>query len=195
MLIELSQAEVVSALYISHGEVPFDDSAACKGNVHILKFDALVMDIVRLCDKVGGSESEQEALWLHAISRLYKVKQALFEEGKEKKDHKRFATFHMIRVQYFMLRMAEHVSLPKIIEFLEGIGGQSIRYQECRATFENKMRTEQHHENILLNAATLLLKDLNADFAILKHLHVTNLYPHIDLVSRRRQREGTLRPL
>jgi hypothetical protein len=33
------------------------------------------------------------------------------------------------------------------------------------------MRTEAHHENILLNAATLLLKDLNADFSILKHLH------------------------
>jgi outer membrane cobalamin receptor len=50
--------------------------------------------------------------------------------------------------------------------------GLSIRYQECRSTFEDKMKTEQHHENILNNVATLLLKDLNADFSILKHLHV-----------------------
>jgi hypothetical protein len=52
------------------------------------------------------------------------VKQAVFDDGskasgtgekKEKKDHKRFAIFHMIRVQYFMRRMAEHVTIPKII--------------------------------------------------------------------------------
>ena len=75
-----------------------------------------------------------------------------------------------------MRRMAEHVSLPKIIQFLEDINGGGvvqIKYQECRVTFEDKMRTEQHHENILCNASTLLLKDLNADFAILKHLHVS----------------------
>lgn len=75
-----------------------------------------------------------------------------------------------------MRRMAEHVTIPKIIQFLEDMNsgsGHVIRYQECRHTFEDKMRTEQHHENILNNAATLLLKDLNADFSILKHLHVS----------------------
>jgi hypothetical protein len=30
---------------------------------------------------------------------------------------------------------------------------------------------EAHHENILINTATLLMKDLNADFTILKTLH------------------------
>ena len=33
------------------------------------------------------------------------------------------------------------------------------------------MRTEAHHENILLNTATLLLKDLNAGFTILQSLN------------------------
>lgn len=180
MLIDLSQAEVVSALYISNGEVPFEDSAACNGNPHIMKFDALVTDIVRICDKTGGTEEQQEALWLHAIRQLYKVKASVFEEQggekKEKKDHKRFSTFHNIRVKYFMRRMAEHVSIPKIIQFLEDMNsgsGHAIRYQECRDTFEDKMRLEQHHENILDNASCLLLKDLNADFSILKHLHVS----------------------
>jgi hypothetical protein len=52
--------------------------------------------------------------------------------------------------------MSEHVSIPKIIQFLEDINEHSnhpIRYQECRAPFEEKMRTELHHENILNNAA------------------------------------------
>jgi hypothetical protein len=57
-LIDLSQAEVVSALYISNGEVPFGDSVAANANVHILKFDSLVLDIVKICDKTGGTEEE-----------------------------------------------------------------------------------------------------------------------------------------
>jgi|LauGreDrversion4_2_1035121.scaffolds.fasta_scaffold69643_1 hypothetical protein len=51
----------------------------------------------------------------------------------------------MIRIQYFLRCMSEHVSIPKIIAFLEdiqGVSGQAIRYQECRATFEEKMRRE-----------------------------------------------------
>ena len=84
VLIDISQAEVVSALYISNGEVPFEDSVACNGNAHILKFDALVVDIVRICDKTGGTEDQQEALWLHAIRQLYKVKQSVFDDGSNK---------------------------------------------------------------------------------------------------------------
>lgn len=60
----------------------------------------------------------------------------------------------MIRVQYFLSRMAEHVSIPKIIDFLEDMNkgsGHIIRYAECRKTFEDKMKTELHHENILNN--------------------------------------------
>ncbi len=137
VLIELSKAEIVSALYISNGEVPFDPMAGQhlvnQANVkidankaHLQKFDSLVMDIVRICEKSGGTEEQQETLWLHAIRQLYKVRLEVFNEDgkasaekKEKKDHKRFATFHMIRVQFFMSRMAEHVSIPKIIQFLE----------------------------------------------------------------------------
>jgi hypothetical protein len=61
------------------------------------------------------------------------MKLALFEDGnkngekKEKKDQKRFSTFHMIRIQFFMRRMSEHVSIPKIIQFLEDMN-QGIRY-------------------------------------------------------------------
>jgi len=159
--------------------------------VHVQKFDSLVTDIVKICEKVGGTDTEQEVIWSHAVRAFYRVKQAVFEEvsklqsskqndknaaQKENKDVKRFTTFHMIRVQHFLRRMSEFVSIPKIVALLEeinasGTSSQPIKYQDCRGCFEDKMRTEAHHENILINAATLLLKDLNADFTILKSLH------------------------
>jgi hypothetical protein len=71
---------------------------------------------------------------------------------------------------------SETVSIPRIVALLEeinskGTTSQPIKYQDCRKCFEYKMRTESNHEDILVNTATLLLKDLNADFAILKSLH------------------------
>ncbi len=57
----------------------------------------------------------------------------------------------MIRIQEFMRRMSEHVNLRQIIDFLDEIGHQ-IKYQEFRQTFEDKVRTELNHENILANA-------------------------------------------
>lgn len=184
VLIDLSAEEICPAIHLSKGQIPFENAAASNNNPNVMKFDLLVNDIVKICDKVGGTEEQQEALWLHAIRQLYHVKLELFGDaakitGKDKlKDYKYFATFHMIRIQHFMKRMAEHVSIPKIIQFLEDMNttqNNVIRYQECRGTFEDKMKTEQHHENILNNASTLLLKDLNADFSILKHLHVSLL--------------------
>ena len=52
----LSKEEVVTALYLFHGDVPFNDPVACKKNIHIMKFDGLVQDIIKICDKVGGAE-------------------------------------------------------------------------------------------------------------------------------------------
>jgi hypothetical protein len=81
--------------------------------VHVQKFDSLVTDIVKICEKVGGNVTEQEVIWSHAVRAFYRVKQAVFEEvsklqsskqndknaaQKENKDVKRFTTFHMIRV-------------------------------------------------------------------------------------------------
>jgi hypothetical protein len=41
--------------------VPFEDPNFKKPAVQ--KFDSLVGDIVKICEKVGGTESEQEAIW------------------------------------------------------------------------------------------------------------------------------------
>jgi hypothetical protein len=74
-----------------------------------------------------------------------------------------------------MKRMCEHVNLRKILEFFDDIG-QPIKYQEFRQTFEDKVKTEVHHENILLNAKQLILNDLNGDTTILKNLYVIHKY-------------------
>lgn len=60
------------------------------------------------------------------------------------------------------------------MEFLEEVG-HPIKYQEFRKTFEDKVITELHHENILTNAKTLIVKDLMNDTVTLKNLHVTNI--------------------
>ena len=78
MLIDLSQSEVVSALYVCDGDIAFEDPNFQK--VHVQKFDSLVSDIVKICEKVGGSEIEQDSVWSHAVRAFYRVKQAVFEE-------------------------------------------------------------------------------------------------------------------
>jgi hypothetical protein len=60
-LIDLSQSEVVSALYLCDGDVPFEDPNFKKPAVQ--KFDSLVGDIVKICEKVGGTDAEQEVIW------------------------------------------------------------------------------------------------------------------------------------
>ena len=136
----------------------------------------MVLDIIKICDKDGGRlpENEQENLWIHAIRQIYQIKSTVFEHLKQdlkSKDQERFSVFHMIRIQEFMKRMSEHVNLEKLLQFLDDIG-QPIKYQEFKQTFEDKVRTELYHENILNSARQLIVKDLNADTQILKFLHV-----------------------
>lgn len=71
--------------------------------------------------------------------------------------------------------MSEYVNLNRIIEFLDDIG-QPIRYQEFRTTFEEKVKTEHYHENILNNAKQLLVNDLIANTTLLKYSHVSLIF-------------------
>lgn len=65
-----------------------------------------------------------------------------------------------------MMRMAEYVHLEKIINFLHQIGQQNT-YQEFQPTFEEKVKRETYHENILNNATDLIAKDAHADANLL----------------------------
>lgn len=97
------------------------------------------------------------------------------------KDQDKYSIFQMIRIQEFMKRMSEHLRLNRILEFLEEIG-HPIKYQEFRQTFEDKVRTELHHENILANARQLIVKDLLTDGSNLKKLCVTKFQPYNSFV-------------
>lgn len=99
VLVELAKSQVVSALYVTQGEIPFvpinnqgDEQAgqenkknvgAQSNKVHLMKFDALITDIIKICDKEGGTEIEQEALWLHAIGKIYQMRIDVFDGSKD----------------------------------------------------------------------------------------------------------------
>ena len=61
-----------------------------------------------------------------------------------------------------MMRMAEYVNIDRIINFLEKIN-QSNTYQEFKPTFEEKVKRETYHENILNNAIDIIEKDIMTD--------------------------------
>ena len=45
-------------------------------NEFIKKFDNLILDVIKVCDKYGGKlpEKETEALWLFSINGLYLIR-------------------------------------------------------------------------------------------------------------------------
>ena len=115
----------------------------------------------------GWEEEKCEKLWLESIKMIYEIKQQVLEElcAIDEKDLSNFNTFLLIRIQAFMMRMAEHVKLLNIIEFLQDIKGQenTYTYQEFQPTFEEKVKRETYHENILNNAIDIIQKDVIAD--------------------------------
>jgi hypothetical protein len=58
--------------------------------------------------------------------------------------------------------MSEYVNLRVIIQFLEG-EGHAMKYQEFRSTFEDKVQSESYFELILMDAKSLIDKDLISD--------------------------------
>lgn len=72
--------------------------------------------------------------------------------------------------------MAEYVNLEKIINFLHRIG-QSNTYSEFKPTFEEKVKRETYHENILDNASDLINKDIMADSLLINAIRVSIFFP------------------
>ena len=82
--------------------------------------DAFLM----LLELAQQQEEEAERLWLKAIEMIYQIKQEVSDELQDldQKDLNNFHIFLLTRIQAFMMRMAEYVSLEKIINFLQRIG-------------------------------------------------------------------------
>lgn len=70
------------------------------------------------------------------------------------------------------MRMAEYVTLERIINLLHDKGQQNMTYSEFQPTFEEKVKRETYLENILLNATDLIQKDTMADASILNDLRM-----------------------
>lgn len=122
MLTNLSKDKVISAVYIN-ANVPFLDPEVKDQNIK--RFDEIMSMIIDICDKCGSRllEREAEELWLYSIDMIYTIKQQVMDElcDLDEKDLMNFQTFLLIRIQAFMMRMAEYVNLDRIINFLEKI--------------------------------------------------------------------------
>ena len=97
--------------------------------------------------------------------------EAAKDYGEE--DYQNFSKFLMTRIQVFMMRMAEYVSLEKIIDFLQAKDMLST-YLEFKPTFEEKVKRETYNENILQISSDLMKKDLRDASDALKALQVSN---------------------
>lgn len=173
MLTRLSKEKVISAVYVN-ADIPFNDPEI--KNTSIKRFDEIMTMIIDICDKEGSrrlKEEEAESLWLYSIEKIYQIKQEVTDELQDldQKDLNNFHIFLLTRIQAFMMRMAEYVSLEKIINFLQKIGRQNT-YSEFQPTFEEKVKRETYNENILNNATDLILKDIMADSASLEQLRI-----------------------
>lgn len=122
VLTNLSKDKVISAVYIN-ANVPFLDPEV--KDQSIKRFDEIMSMIIDICDKCGSRllEKEAEELWLFSIDMIYTIKQQVMDElcDLDEKDLLNFQTFLLIRIQAFMMRMAEYVNLDRIIIFLEKI--------------------------------------------------------------------------
>lgn len=173
VLARLSKEKVISAVFVN-ADIPFNDPEI--KNASIKRFDEILTMIIEICDKEGSrrlKEEEAERLWLKAIEMIYQIKQEVSDELQDldQKDLNNFHIFLLTRIQAFMMRMAEYVSLEKIINFLQRIGKQNT-YSEFQPTFEEKVKRETYNENILNNATDLILKDIMADSASVEQLRV-----------------------
>jgi len=86
--------------------------------------------MVKICDKYGSRLNQKEAvdLWLFSIKGLFGIKTEVYkildeaesedssDDGQEiSEERANFEKFLLIRNQFFMQRMSEHVNLRRII--------------------------------------------------------------------------------
>jgi len=106
-------------------DIPFNDPGTKNSNIR--RFDEIMTCVIEICDKEGSrrlQEDEAEELWLYSIEKIYQIKHEVNEnlDRIDANDLNNFQIFLLIRIQAFMMRMAEYVSLEKIIDFLQKIG-------------------------------------------------------------------------
>jgi len=142
-------------------------------NPDIRRFDELLTHIIEICEQCGTRKHQDEAelLWLNSIGQIYKIREDVVSKDKFNEDDlKTFQVFLLTRIQAFMMRMAEFVNLEKIIDVFSSQRENQDQvpiYSEFKPTFEEKVKRETYHENILDNTQGLILKDIMAESKIL----------------------------
>ena len=125
VLTELSQ-DVIIAVSVVENIKAFNDPES--KNESIKRFDELLTMIIDICDNYGSKylkEEEAQDLWLYSIEQIYKIKKKIVDDNTnpaEQEDLENFKVFLLARIQEFMMRMAEYVSLDKIINLLQQKG-------------------------------------------------------------------------
>jgi len=78
----------------------------------------------------------------------------------ERKEEERcFEKFMLIRSQYFMSKMSEHVHLIRVIKFLED-SGHGLKFDHFKRTFEDKIQTETYFVQILETGSRLVAREV-----------------------------------
>lgn len=68
---------------------------------HIKKFDGVLNEIIKICEKYGNRlpENEAEGLWIYAINGIYGMRAKVIEKAKKLESHDKnnYSIFLMIR--------------------------------------------------------------------------------------------------
>lgn len=81
------------------------------------------------------------------------------EERDRKSERAAFDKFMMIRCQYFMSQMSEHLSLRRVIKSLED-RKHILLFEDLKKTFSDRLDTEQYVLTILETARLMMAKEL-----------------------------------
>ena len=168
VLVQHSAHKLIHTLF----DVTFNVNDHNTANKHIIEFNNLLQQVVKICEKHGGHLSEVlcEDLWLHTIQQIFGIKERVktimkkgadldsSSEEEQTEEKENFEKFLASKNQYFMQRMSEYVNLRKIIQFLEEMG-HVMQYKEFKKTFTDKVKIESYFENILRGAMDLIKKD------------------------------------
>ena len=172
VLVDLG-TDIVHTLF----DVTFKDMD--RSNEHIQKFDEILNQIIKMCDKQSSriAKGEQEDLWKHALRSIFSIKDKVFalisngldsdsdaDAGTEEKEN--FRRFLNARHQKFIQQMSEYVNLHRVVSYLEE-EGHVMEFKEFKTTFEDKVRQESLTENVLLTALKLQMRDMQHDSKIL----------------------------
>lgn len=170
VLVDLG-TDIVHTLF----DVTFQDMD--RSNEHIVKFDDILGQVIKICDKQSSrvAKTEQEELWKRALTNIFSIKKKVFDlisndmdsdsdEGAEEKEN--FRRFLNSRNQVLIRRMSEYVNLHRIVSWLEE-QGHYMEYMEFKQTFKDKVRQESYTEEILLTAKKLLTRDMHQESIVL----------------------------